>query len=216
LKKKEREKQMDTQTMTATERAAELRKKIAALDGRRREAESALARENAAQRDMAARRLALVEELPDADEATTGYLNAEIDDIDSRLLVSSRLVEALSNSTPKLTNEIAVLNAELSEVQGILDAAARAADLKAFDAKVQYAGKEAERALAYAREALSTLNRLSADGCSAFGLPAQRLCDSVFGALHERENNLGRDGWKTAVPAHQPNLGFIVRAVTRQ
>ena len=205
---------MDTATMTASERAVELQKKITALDGRRRDTESALARETTAQRDLTAKRAVLVEELPGADEATVAWAHNEIDGIDSRLRGSSRVAEGLSNSLPKLVNEIAALTAELEQVASEVRAQERAAQLKAFTEKLRCAAKEAEQDLNRVRESLSALTRLGADGVAAFEFDAQRICEQAFADFFASQTNLDERGWRPASPSYT-TIEFLIRPLTR-
>src|SRR5712664_91404 len=105
---------MDTLT-TASERAVELRKHLAALDKRRHETESALTRENDVHMKATAERATLVEELAGADDATRGWAHREIDRLDSTLRLSSRVSEGLSSSLSKIGRESAAINVELGE-----------------------------------------------------------------------------------------------------
>ena len=105
---------MDTITATkATERAERLRKKIAALNERKRELESKHTKERAALTAAEDTRLALIKELAGADAATEGWANSEIDKLDSLLVTLGRKVSALESALAAVAVELEPFTREL-------------------------------------------------------------------------------------------------------
>src|SRR5580704_5534032 len=160
---------MDTQVATATTQAEKLRKKIAELNERRRELESKHAKERAALARVEDTRVALIKELAGADIAMEGWANSEIDKLDSQILTLTRKTSGLESALAAVAVEVEPFTRELVEVQRVIQDRERAATLKVFEEKMQYAAGEAEKALAHAREALACLNRTAADGVAAYG-----------------------------------------------
>jgi hypothetical protein len=206
---------MDTMTATtAVERAASLRSKLESLHEKRRETDSALAREHALQSDLTAKRGKLTEELNGADEATEAFLHNEIDGLDESLRFSSRLSEGLSNALPRIVSEITALGEEFAEVQRQIGLASRAKALEDFQKKLKEASDSAENHLAQTRESLALLNRIAANGVEQFGFQGQRTCEEIFASFFDKQSNLGRDGWNLATPSYT-NLQFLIRPMKR-
>lgn len=204
---------MDT-TTTATERAAELRRKIAELTTRKEKTDSDLASVHAAHRQAAEKRAAVIELLASAPEKESVRLHRQLDELDEQIRIVQRRAESLEVVLQKIGREAGALNAELAEAEGLIREQERAKALEAFQAKLKHASRSAEEALANARESLATLNRLGAQGVEAFGDAALRICNPVFEEFVLREANLDRGGWRQAFPAYT-NLQFWVRPMTR-
>jgi chromosome segregation ATPase len=205
---------MDTQLTTASERAVELRKQLAALDTRRHEAESALARENETQLKATADRATLVEELAGADEATAGWAHSEIDRIDSVLRLSSRVSEGLSTSLSRMASEIKSLSNELSQVQQAIAAEVQAEGLRVFWVELNQARKSAEEALGNARATLAALNLTAARGIEQYGVPAQTFAAQSLSEFRHQQVNPELLGWRDSRNNHE-NLQFTVRPMVK-
>lgn len=206
---------MDTITATReVERAAQLRKKIAALNERKGELESKHAKERAALAAAEGTRLALIKELAGADAATEGWANSEIDNLDSLLVTLGRKVSALESALAAVAVELEPFTRELAEVHIVIRAQERAAQLKAFTEKLRYAAEQAEKDLNRVRESLSTLTRLGADGVAAFDFDAQRICEQVFADFSASQTNLDARGWRPASPSYT-RLEFVICPLTR-
>jgi chromosome segregation ATPase len=205
---------MDTQLTTATERAVDLRKKIAALNTRKHEAESALSRENDAQLKATAERASLVEELTGADDATAGWAHREIDRLDSTLSRSSRVSEGLSKSLSRIASEIAALNAELAEATRIIEQEKREKALVAFKIQFQQAMRSAEDALGNARAALAALNLTASRGVEECGIAAQEFAATLLSEFRHQQNNPELCGWRESRPNYG-NLQFTVRPMVK-
>ena len=206
---------MDTITATKeVERAAQLRKKITALNERKRELESKYAKERAALAAAEGTRLALVKELAGADAATEGWANSEIDKLDSLLVTLGRKVSALESALAAVEVELEPFTRELTEVQIVIQEQERVAKLRVFQSKMENAAKLASDTLDNARERLADLNRLAAQGIEAYGDAGLRICGPVVEQFVLHHSNLDAAGWKASRPSYT-RLEFWIRSMTR-
>jgi chromosome segregation ATPase len=206
---------MDTATATPTaKRAVELRKQLAGLYTRKREAESALAREHDTQQKATAERITLVAELVDADSATAGWAHREIDRLDSALRVSSRLSEGLSNSISRMTSENESLSNELQQVERAIAAEEHAEGLRVFAAQLNQARRSAEEALGNARAALAALNLAAARGFEQYGVAAQSFATGLLEEFRHQQVNPELIGWRDSRPNYA-NLQLTVRPMVK-
>lgn len=206
---------MDTITATkATERAEQLRKKIAALNERKRDLESKHAKERAAVAAAEGTRLVLIKELAGADAATDGWANSEIDKLDSLLVTLGRKVSALESALAAVAVELEPFTRELAEVHIAIQEQERAEKLRVFQSKMEHAAKVASDTLANARERLSDLNRLAAQGVEAYGDAGMRICNAVIEPFWLQQSNLEAAGWKPSSPSYT-RLEFWIRSMTR-
>lgn len=206
---------MDTITATKEmERAAQLRKKIAALNERKRELESKHTNERAVFAAAEGTRLALIKELAGADEAMEGWANSEIDKLDSSLVGLGRKVSALESALAAVAVELEPFTRELTEVERAIQEQERAERLRVFQSKMQHVAKVASDTLANARERLADLNRLAAQGVEAYGDAGLRVCGPIVEAFVLGEANLDARGWKPSTPSYT-HLEFWIRSMTR-
>jgi chromosome segregation ATPase len=187
---------MDTAVTAAEKRAVELRKKIALLATRRRETESALARERTTHESATARRAELVGELAGADEARAKRVHAELDGLESKLRASGRVIESLSGSVSKIANEIASLDADLAEAGRIIEHERREQGLSALRIQLQNDRRSAEDAMGNARAALAALNRTALQGVERYGVAAQSLVEPIIEEFRHEQFNPGLIGWR--------------------
>ena len=206
---------MDSTTAaTAKGRAAQLRKQLAGLDTRKREAESALAREHDVQLKATAERITVVAELVGADSATAGYAHGEIDRLDQALRVSSRVSEGLSNSLSRMAREIETLSNELSQVEQAIAAEVQAEGLRVFWAELNQARRSAEDAMGNVRAALATLSLMASRGIEQYGVPAQTFTAQVLSEFRHQQVNPELLGWRDSRNNHE-NLQFTVRPMVK-
>jgi chromosome segregation ATPase len=206
---------MDTITATReVERAAQLRKKIAALNERKRELESKHNKERAALKAAEDTRLALIKELAGADAAMEGWANSKIDKLDSLLVTLGRKVSALESALAAVVVELEPFTRELTEVQIAIQEQERAAKLRVFQSKMENAAKLASDTLDNARERLADLNRLAAQGIEAYGDAGLRISGPVVERFVLHQSNLDAAGWKSSSPSYT-RLEFWIRSMTR-
>jgi hypothetical protein len=137
-----------------------------------------------------------------------------IDKHDETLRLSCRVAEGLQVTLTRLLNEIAPLESELNGFQRDIQAQERAETLRVFQSKMEHAARVASDALANARERLSDLNRLAAQGVEAYGDAGLAICNSVVEPFVLGESNLESRGWKPSRPSYT-RLEFWVRSLTR-
>jgi chromosome segregation ATPase len=205
---------MDTQLTTASERAAQLKTRIVELGMQHREIESRHGKERGALATGEEKRLELIAELVSADPATEGYLNDEIDKIDSQLIALGRKAASLERSLSAIEAERASHTVEFNELQQAIAESARVEAVKSFQTKMEQAAKEASDALANARERLSALNRLAAQGAEAYGQAGLRICNAVIEPFVLEQANTDAGGWKPSTPSYT-RLEFWIRSLTR-
>ena len=201
-------------TTTATERVVELRKKLATLDTRRHESETALVRERATQAKATTERAKLVEELAGADDATVAWAHNEIDRLDSALRLSSRVSEGLSNSLSRMVSEIAALTVELTEATNIVEQENREQGLRTLKIQLHQTRQAAEAAIGQAREALTALNLAASQGVERYGVAAQGLAATILDEFRHQQINPELTGWRESRP-NFGNLQFTLRPMVR-
>jgi hypothetical protein len=199
---------------TASERAVELRKQLAALDKRRHETESALTRENDVHLKATAERATLVEELAGADDATAARSHREIDRLDATLRLSARRSESLSSLLARIGREIAALNVELTEATRIVEQEKREKALVAFKIQFQQAMRSAEEALGNARAALTALNLTASQGVEECGIAAQTFAATLLSEFRHQQDNPELLGFRDSRPNYG-SLGFTVRPMVK-
>ena len=205
---------MDTAT-NAMEKVFELRKKNTALDERRAETESALARESQKQATLTAERAKFVAELAGADDATVAFAHHEIDRVDSDLRLSSRVAEGLTKSHARIVSEIAAVASELADATETVEREERVKGLSEFQNQIDKDRSAAEDALGNAREALAALNLTAWQGVEKYGTAAQGLAAPVLEEFRHRQFNPENYGWLPAV-ANYASLQFTVRPMVKK
>jgi hypothetical protein len=177
--------------------------------------EQALQKEHIAQEAAMAGHVKLVQELPGVEDiATDAFLHSEIDKHDETLRLSCRVAEGLQVTLTRLLNEIALLESELNGLQRDIQAQERAETLRVFQSKMEHAARVASDTLANARERLSDLNRLAAQGVEAYGAAGLRICNPIVEQFVLGESNLDARGWKPRRPSYT-RLEFWIRSMTR-
>jgi DNA repair exonuclease SbcCD ATPase subunit len=204
---------MDTMTVTAaTERVGKLRKRLAELDVRKREAEAKLAEEHAGIRRAAVKRGELIESLTGGDASRTAH--RQIDELDSAIRMGERVTEGLQKALSRIKNEMEPLTAELNGLQQAIETEKRAETLRVFQSKMEHAAKLASDTLANGRERLADLNRLAAQGIEAYGDAALKICGPIVETFVLSESNLDARGWKPSHPSYT-RLEFWIRPMVR-
>jgi hypothetical protein len=209
---------MGTVTVTAaSERATELRNKVNGLARRRGETEQALLRERVYQKDVTARRTALTAELPDADEATQGYLHSEIDVADNALKLSIRTADGLQETLSKLGNEFAALDTELKEAENLVQQQKRSQALIDLETEIIKQRRIAEEALDAARAALFALNCTAVQGSKECGEQGRYLVTLVVEEFkHQQHNPDALLGWRDYGFEVFEDLRFTVKPMVRE
>jgi chromosome segregation ATPase len=199
---------MDTaQATAATKQRDALQKKLDSLGQQYREAESALSRERTAHESLTAQRTKLLEELPGADDATSGWAHGEIDRLDGALQISSRVMEALQNSLSRLTGEKTTVHGEYIAAQEIVRQETRTRELAAFQTQIEIDRRAAEQALDAARSALFTLNRTLVRGEEIGGGSAESISET----FRHQQHNPELLGWQSSGFPLPVNLTFTLR-----
>jgi hypothetical protein len=203
---------MDTQQTAATERAAALRKQLAALASEKQKTESKLAEEHATIRRAALKRGGLVESLIGVNEAVSRRAHKELDELDSVIRVSERMAESFQKALAKAGQEEATLCAEFHEAERQVQAEERAKGLEALQINLKQAARRASEDLDNSRKSLAALSLLAGKGMESYGENAQRICSPIFQEFFDGQNNMGP--WKI-VHSYWGDLRFLIRPMTR-
>lgn len=195
-------------------RTGQLRNQLARLEKQRRETEAKLAQEQEKLRQVTARRGALVESLNSNDDVAARRVHRELDEIESAIRVSQRVGESLEKALQKTVHEIQSLTAELHDVEQVIGAERRAAELRAFETELNGARRLAEAALADARVNLAALTTHAVLGVEKFGQVAAAMCNRELEEFVLQQANLERFGWREARPQYR-ELRFFVRPMVR-
>jgi chromosome segregation ATPase len=210
---------MDTQATAATERAAALRKQLAALTSGKQKTEGKLAEEHASIYRAAAKRGELVESLIGATEASSHRTHRQIDELDSAIRVSERMAESLQKALVKAVHEIEALHAEVLEVERAIQAEERAKALEAFRISLQQAARRASESLDNARTDLAALviletnTVLAAQSDAVHQANIHRICEPILEEFTRQQANVDSRGWRLFHGLR--GLQFLIRPMTR-
>jgi hypothetical protein len=211
---------MGATTVTrATERAAQLRKRIIELGERRRHAEAAHSEQNDTLAREAHRRMRIIESLANAGKDAKSKLHAELDAVDADLREAERLGESFGLAIKKIAGESAGLTQELNEVVQTIEAEERANALEAFRIKLQHAARRAGESLDAARADLAALTILetnavlAGNGNAAHEGNIHRICEPILEEFTGQQANLDSRGWRLFKGFR--GLQFLIRPMTR-
>lgn len=101
--------------MDLKEQQNKLKNQIGELEKRRSETEEKLGKERAKLDAAKAARTELVSELADADPATEGWAEGQLDKIDREIVSRKRFIEGHEASLAKIASEVTPLRAKLAE-----------------------------------------------------------------------------------------------------
>lgn len=201
--------------MDLKEQQKKFKNEIAELGKRHYETEGKLGKERARLDAAKARRSELVAELADADEATEGWAQGELDKIDQEIISRKRLVEAHESALAKIATETASLLAKLAKVEQAINHAEREKAFAAWlsDYKSRLSALDAK--LADSRTALGELSIAAERGVQEFGGRANYFLDMTLDEFITSQANCERHGWKLAVPVFKP-MNIMLQPMVRR
>jgi chromosome segregation ATPase len=205
---------MDTaqQATAATKQRDAIQKKLTALDQQYRETESALTRERSTHASLTAKRAKLLEELPGADDATSGWAHGKIDGLESKLHISSRVMEGLQSLLSRLAGEKSAMASEFAQAQETCEQERRTLVFSELQAQIWARRRAAEDAAAALRVALFELNRTAVQGIKDCGPQAQGLAEFVISEFqHQQHNPDTLLGWQLRGFELWGNLRFTIQ-----